>query len=170
VTRVPEENEMAIAMRPSSGTPAALSKLGGESGQGAVEFGMVVPFICVLVLVLVDFGKAMNYWLDLNHIASEGARKAAVNTFPTAAEYQTYLRNRLETTELKTGGTESIPTAATISICLPEGGDVGDPVTVRVAVDYRWIPFMSHTDWKLRGTATMRLEQKADYSAVGTCT
>jgi Flp pilus assembly protein TadG len=162
---------MAIAVRRSSGTPAAArSKLGGESGQGAVEFGMVVPFLCVLVLVLVDFGKAMNYWLDLNHVASEGARRAAVNAFATSGEYQTYMRNRLETIELRTGGTESIPTAATISICLPEGGDVGDPVTVRVAVSYRWIPFIGHTDWNLHGTATMRLEQQADYSAVGTCT
>ena len=160
---------MPFALRRAPGTPAVISKVRGESGQSAVEFALVVPILCVIVLAMVDFGKAMNYWLDLNHIASEGARKAAVNTFPTAGEYQTYLRSRLETTELKTGGTESIPTAATISICLPDGGDVGDPVTVRVAVDYRWIPFMSHTDWKLRGTATMRLEQKAAYSAVGTC-
>jgi TadE-like protein len=162
---------MAIAMRRSSGTPApGLSKLGGESGQAAVEFGLVVPLLCVLVLALVDFGKAMNYWLDLNHVASETARKAAVNAYPTSGEYQTLARNRLETTELRTGGTESIPTATTISICLPEGGEVGDPVTVQLAVGYRWIPFIGATDWNLRGTATMRLEQKADYSAVGTCT
>jgi len=131
---------------------------------------MVVPFLCVLVLVLVDFGKAMNYWLDLNHVASEGARKAAVNVYPTASEYQTYVRDRLETTELRTGGTNSIPTGATISICLPDGGDVGDPVTVQVAVGFHWLPFISSTDWNIKGTATMRLEQQADFSAVGTCT
>ena len=34
----------------------------------------------------------MNYWLDLNHVASEGARKAAVNTFATYGEYDTYIR------------------------------------------------------------------------------
>ena len=150
-------------------TPAARRSLRSESGQSAVEFGMVVPFLCVLVLALVDFGKAMNYWLDLNHVASEGARKAAVNTFPTAAEYQTYVRDRLETTELRAGGTNSIPTGATVSICLPEGSDVGDPVTVQVAVGYRWIPFISGTQWSLKGTATMRLEQPADFSPVGTC-
>ena len=131
---------------------------------------MVVPLLCMLVLVLVDFGKAMNYWLDLNHVAAEGARKAAVNRFPTAGEYQTYIRARLETTELKNGGTASIPAGATIAICLPEGGDVGDPVTVQVAVDYDWIPFISSDTFSVRGTATMRLEQQADFSAVGTCT
>lgn len=156
-------------VRRSSAASAARSRLRGESGQAAVEFGLVVPFLCVLVLVLVDFGKAMNYWLDLNHVASEGARKAAVNTYPTAAQYETYIRDRLETGELKTGGTGSVPAAATIAICLPEGGDVGDPVTVQVAVGYKWIPFIGGTTWSIRGTATMRLEQQADYSGIGTC-
>lgn len=160
---------MVPLRRRLSGTPAARRSVRGESGQSAVEFGMVVPFLCVLVLALVDFGKAMNYWLDLNHVASEGARKAAVNTFPTAAEYQTYVRDRLETTELRSGGTNSIPTGATVSICLPEGSDVGDSVTVQVEVGYRWIPFIGGTDWNLKGTATMRLEQPADFSPVGTC-
>lgn len=161
---------MRFAMRRSSGTRSARRpRLGGESGQAAVEFAMVVPFLCLLVLVLVDFGKAMNYWLDLNHVASEGARKAAVNMYPTAGEYQTYIRNRLETTELKAGGTDAIPAGATIAICLPEGGDVGDPVTVQISVGYQWIPFIDSTDWQIRGTATMRLEQKASFSGVGTC-
>ena len=161
---------MRFAMRRSSGTPSARRSMpGSESGQAVVEFAMVVPILCVLVLVLVDFGKAMNYWLDLNHVASEGARKAAVNMYPTAGEYQTYIRDRLETTELKAGGTDSIPAGATIAICLPEGGDVGDPVTVQVSVGYQWIPFIDSTDWQIRGTATMRLEQKASFSGVGTC-
>jgi hypothetical protein len=135
-----------------------------------VEFALVVPLLCVLVLVFVDFGKAMNYWLNLNHIASEGARKAAVNRFATAGEYQSYLRDRLETGELRSGGTDSVPDAAEIAICLPEGGDVGDPVTVQVTVDYDWIPFIDAANFSIKGSATMRLEQQADYSAVGTCT
>ena len=71
---------MPFALRRSSGTPAVISKVRGESGQSAVEFALVVPILCVIVLAMVDFGKAMNYWLDLNHVASETVRKAAVNT------------------------------------------------------------------------------------------
>jgi Flp pilus assembly protein TadG len=162
--------KMGAAKQPS-GTPSPfLSRLRGESGQGVVEFGMVVPLLCVLVLVFVDFGKAMNYWLDLNHVAMEGARRAAVNQYPTAGEYQTYVRDRLETEELKSGGTGSVPSAAEVAICLPEGSDVGDPVTVQVKVDYDWIPFIATGVFGIKGTATMRLEQKADFSGVGTCT
>ena len=134
----------------------------GESGQAAVEFALVVPLLCLIII-----GKDMNYWLDLNHVASEGARKAAVNTFPSDADYVTYVRGRLETGELRTGGTTSIPTASTINICLPEGSDVGDPVTVQVAVGYS-LPFIG-TAVTLRGRATMRLEQRADFAGGGAC-
>jgi Flp pilus assembly protein TadG len=142
-------------------------RLRSERGQAAVEFAMVVPLLCLIIVAILHFGKVMNYWLDLNHVASEGARKAAVNTFTSDGAYETYLRNRLETAELRTGGTSSIPAASTINVCLPEGGDVGDPVTVQVAAAYS-MPLIGKTI-TLRGRATMRLEQPADFAGSGTC-
>ena len=141
---------------------------GSESGQAAVEFALVVPLLCLIIIAILHFGKVMNYWLDLNHVASEGARKAAVNAFASDGAYDAYIRSRLETGELRTGGTTSIPAAATVAVCLPEGSEVGDPVTVQVAVDYS-LPFIGKTVG-LRGTATMRLEQPADYAGGGACT
>lgn len=126
-----------------------------------------MPLLCLIIIGIFHFGKVMNYWLDLNHVASEGARKAAVNTFGSDAEYDTYVRSRLETGELRGGGTTSIPAPATIAVCLPEGGDVGDPVTVQVAAGYS-LPFGATIT--LRGTATMRLEQQADFAGGGACT
>jgi Flp pilus assembly protein TadG len=128
---------------------------------------MVVPLLCVIIIAILHFGKVMNYWLDLNHVASEGARKASVNRYATDAEYETYLRGRLETTELRTGGTTSIPNPAAIAVCLPEGPDVGDPVSVQVTADYS-LPFIGMTI-TLRGRATMRLEQHADFAGAGVC-
>jgi len=142
--------------------------LRSDSGQAAVEFALVVPLLCLIIIAILHFGKVMNYWLDLNHVASEGARKAAVNAFTSDGGYETYIRGRLETGELRTGGTTSIPSAATVAVCLLEGGDVGDPVTVQVAVGYS-LPFIGVTV-PLRGTATMRLEQPADYAGGGACT
>jgi hypothetical protein len=155
-----------------AGATRSLNARGGslksESGQSAVEFAMVVPLLCLVIIAILHFGKVMNYWLDLNHVASEGARKAAVNTFTADGGYETYIRGRLETDELRTGGTTSIPSPATVAVCLPEGGDVGDPVTVQVAVAYS-LPFIGKTV-NLRGTATMRLEQQADFAGGGACT
>jgi Flp pilus assembly protein TadG len=143
-------------------------RFGSEGGQAVVEFALVVPLLLLVIIAILHFGKVMNYWLDLNHVASEGARKAAVNTFSSDAEYETYIRSRLETGELRTGGTTSIPSPATIAVCLPEGSDVGDPVTVQVAVNYS-LPFIGSAV-ALRGTATMRLEQPAEYAGSGACT
>jgi hypothetical protein len=128
---------------------------------------MVVPLLCLIIIGILHFGKVMNYWLDLNHVASEGARKAAVNAYASDGEYDSYVRSRLETAELRAGGTTSIPSPSTINVCLPEGGDVGDPVTVQVAADYS-LPFIGKTI-TLRGKATMRMEQPADFAGTGTC-
>jgi Flp pilus assembly pilin Flp len=143
-------------------------RLRGEQGQAAVEFAMVVPLLCVIIIAIFHFGKVMNYWLDLNHVASEGARKAAVNGLASDAAYDTWIRGRLETTELRDGGSTSIPSPSEVEICLPEGGDVGDPVTVQVAADYS-LPFIGRTI-TLRGRATMRMEQPADFAGAGACT
>lgn len=169
----------ALRQRGVAGTPAAfrgrgprrIPRLGNERGQAVVEFALVVPLLCLLALMLVDFAKGMNYWLDLNHVASDGARKVAVAKYDTFAEYEAYIRSRLETNELKAGGTDSIPTAPAVSICMPDGTDVGDPVTVQVDVDYHWIPFIGGPSWSIKGSATMRLEQQAKAGASGgTCT
>ncbi len=162
---VRELREPSLEGAPSS---RRRGRLRGEGGQAAVEFALVVPLLCLIIIAILHFGKVMNYWLDLNHVASEGARKAAVNTFANDAQYDTYIRGRLETAELRTGGTTSIPTASTVAVCLPEGSDVGDPVTVQVAVGYS-LPFIG-TAVTLRGRATMRLDQQADYAGAGVCT
>jgi len=145
----------------------ARRRLRSERGQAAVEFAMVVPLLCVMIIGIFHFGKVMNYWLDLNHVASEGARKAAVNGFATDGAYGTWVRSRLETAELRNGGSSSIPSQSTIDVCLPEGGDVGDPVTVQVAAGYS-LPFIGKTI-TLRGSATMRMEQPAEFAGAGAC-
>jgi Flp pilus assembly pilin Flp len=132
-----------------------------EDGQAVVEFAIVVPLIAAVVLILVDFGKAMNYWLDLTQVANEGARLAAVDRLESADE----LTLRLKTSELQSGGTESMPAPATPQVCVIGSGEVGDPVKVEMTSDYHWvsfpgwIPVVGGGVWKIKGSATMRLEQ-----------
>jgi Flp pilus assembly protein TadG len=141
-----------------------------ESGQSVVEFALVVPLICVIVLILVDFGKAMSYWLDVTQVANEGARLAAVNG-PVTPDV---IRARLKTTELRTGGGDSIASPADVAICYG-AGQVGDPVTVTVSTGYHWVSFPSWVPiagggiMNIRGKATMRLEQQPTYAQAGSC-
>ena len=47
-----------------------------------VEMALVMPILLFLALGIVDFGRAINYWNDVNQIAADGARFAAVNKNP----------------------------------------------------------------------------------------
>jgi hypothetical protein len=133
----------------------------GESGQGIVEFALVVPFICVLVLVLVDFGKAMNYWLDLNRVANEVARVEAVNSPVTESS----IRGRLLSTELRGD--------ACVNVAFPDGRDVGDRVDVELTSDYHWFDVPGWIPLggilTIKGRATMRLEQLATNPELHVC-
>lgn len=159
---------MSTQARPSAAASPSRRNLRHESGQSVVEFAMVVPLICAIVLILVDFGKAMNYWLDLTRVANEGARLAAVNSPVTADS----IRARLLSNELRNGGSDSVVAPADVDISVG-GCNVGDPVTVEVSSDYHWVSF---PDWipisgggilKIKGKATMRLEQRPTAIGVG---
>ncbi len=126
---------------------------------------MVVPLLCALVLVLVDFGKAMNYWLDVTHVANQVARQAAVNS-PDLTTLSAECA-QLETKELRSGSSLVDPTSITTSY--PEGATVGKPVKVEVAANYKFIPFIGKT-WTIKGSATMRLEHDpTNVPASGSC-
>jgi Flp pilus assembly pilin Flp len=59
-------------------------RLRDENGQSFVEFTLLVPIALVLILGVVDLGRATSYWLDSSHLANEGARAAAVQSCPSA--------------------------------------------------------------------------------------
>ena len=48
--------------------------LGDERGVALVEFALVLPLLLVLLLGMIDVGKAVNYWNDETHLANEAAR------------------------------------------------------------------------------------------------
>src|SRR6059058_608005 len=50
-----------------------------EDGQAVLEFALVLPLLAALVLIFVQFGKAVYFDINLTHLASEGVRVAVVN-------------------------------------------------------------------------------------------
>jgi Flp pilus assembly protein TadG len=56
----------------------------GERGQGLVEFVLVLPLLCLIILAIVQFGVLWNNYETLTAATREGARKAAVSR--TAAD------------------------------------------------------------------------------------
>ena len=145
-----------------------------ESGQAAVEFAMLLPFLCALVLLLIDFGKAMGYWINATQVANEGARYASVNA--PGPTIQQYIDEALFP-ELKTNTSPNVGphAAAQVSICLPDGSDPGGRVTVKVSSAYRLtvLPFLGGAftlaNIPINTSATMRLEKKATFTELN-CT
>ena len=53
-----------------------------ERGQALVEFALIAPLFLVIVVGIIQFGIGLNYWLDLNRIANQGARWGVVDKYP----------------------------------------------------------------------------------------
>jgi Flp pilus assembly protein TadG len=144
---------------------------GSESGVAIVEFALVLPLLMLIVVVIFDFGRALNYWVDTTHLASEGARLAAVDRVPDGGSLQAYIRSKADTAELRDGGSQSI--AGQLEVCVTPSGDaVGDPVEVEVRTTYNWIPLISNVvplapSTTITGKATMRREREADVVSEG---
>jgi hypothetical protein len=148
------------------------SRLRGERGQGTVEFAMVLPLLGVLIFVLIDFGKALYYYIDLTHVANEGARIASVSqkVMPNGGtSLGGYLCNQLgdSKSELRTGST-NVDHAEEL-VTYDSGQTTGDPVKVDVSTTYHWIPWTGIGDMDITGSATMRIENPtaatgADYT------
>jgi Flp pilus assembly protein TadG len=151
-----------------------------ERGTALVEFALVLPILLLLLLGMLDFGKAFNYWNDETHLAAEGARWAVVNSNPAGggSSLQQYIQQQADTTQLRS--------TATVCISFPTNpdtgtsGHVGDPVSVTVKSTYTWLPFISarariSPSTVIQGTAIMRLEAPpSNYSTgsggTGSCT
>ena len=158
-----------------------LSRLQDDRGAALAELALVLPLVLVLILGMLDFGKAFNEWIDETHLANEGARLAAVNYKPDAG-YGTcpgtdptgglgcYIQRDSTTGELLSGrkGDHYAPTQVGAKVCIsfPDVGHtnplVGDPVQVVVTVNYRWLNYLhswtGQVQTPITGRATMRLE------------
>src|SRR5919204_4685411 len=152
-------------------------RLREERGVALVELALVLPLVMVLLLGMLDFGKAFNEWIDETHLANEGARLAAVgypvagctNANPNVCLAQ-YIRDGADISELKTGRSSSpysaAQSAAQVCISYPTNpstntaGLVGDHVQVSVHADYHWLNYLvskiSLGTTPITGQATMR--------------
>ncbi|RZU66668.1 TadE-like protein [Microterricola gilva] len=56
-----------------------------ERGAAAIEFALILPILLVLVLGIVEFGRAYNVQISLSNAAREGARSMAIHNSVTDA-------------------------------------------------------------------------------------
>lgn len=51
-----------------------------ERGAVAVEFALLIPILIMILLGIMEFGRAYNVQMSLTNAAREGARSVAINT------------------------------------------------------------------------------------------
>ena len=71
-------------MRLRDWTAARRYRQDPESGQATTEFALLLPVFLILVVGIINFGIGLNFWLDMQRIANQGARWAVVETTATA--------------------------------------------------------------------------------------
>jgi Flp pilus assembly protein TadG len=134
-------------------------RLGNDRGQATVEFALILPVLLLLVLGILEFGRAWN----LAQIATDAVREStrrcvlADNTTYTAAWVDVDIRNRMAAAGVPTsaGTVEmSSPGAAAGTEC--ENSD--QPVTITLRIPYSWMFFRLLPPITLTSSFTMRNE------------
>lgn len=140
------------------------SKSRHEEGQALVEFALVIPLILLLILGVVDFGRAYNYKNDITSLANQAARFAEVNACSPCSgqSIEAYIKAQADSSELQNGSSGSfgiVPPGATISFCFPAGstGQVGDSLMAKAAASYNWLPYLHLAPITIQSTVTVRI-------------
>ena len=137
-----------------------------ESGQAIVEFALILFPLLLLVAGIIYFGIGLNYWLDMQRIANQGARFASVNCGQTATSPVTpnpcgtpVSDTSLQTTLKDEALTSGLNSAVTVVVCYPSGtGQVGEPVKVKLEAPFTFPGIVPLGTITLRASATMRVE------------
>jgi PKD repeat protein len=128
-----------MLIRPSERPPVPRRR-GRISGQGLVEFALVLPVLLLLMMVALDFGRVYLGWVNLQNMARIAANYAANNASgfetsdaATLALYQQTIRNDAIANNCRmplVAGKENAP-APVFS-----GYDVGDTATVSLTCSF----------------------------------
>lgn len=114
-----------------------------DRGATALEFGIVVPILILLLLGIVEFGVVFQHKLALTHAAREGARMASVNKWNEAS--------------VKQAAFPIVPTV-TVTPNPPSTAAMGTPITVVLTYNYDWKLLPIPGTIQLQSRAVMRRE------------
>ena len=133
-----------------------------EGGQALVEFALIMPFLLLLLVGIVEFGRGWNLHQVVTDAAREGARKAVIydNTNTITVDSIT---NTMKAALASAG----VDTSRADIIIDPGAWNApsGQPTTVSITLPYRLIFFGALKQWttgqstvSLRSSFTMRNE------------
>jgi len=148
-------------------------RFAAQAGQTLVEFALILPILLLVVLGIIDLGKALGYKNDETNLANQAARLATVNQCPGGCNsIENWIRNQAPSNELRDGGgsIEGRGLQNGVTLSFPDQGPlnhcVGDSVKATVTVTYNWLRFLRGVlpvnGTHITASATMRLEKSYD--------
>jgi len=132
-----------------------IRRLGRDArGQALVEFALLLPVLLLLVLGIVELGRAWNLAQMMSDVAREGARRAVIAD-PTITEQSVkdFMAGKLETAGVPAG-------AMTIDFSKAGANwhSAGDQVAT-IRIPYQWMFFgRAFPTITLTSSFTMRME------------
>ena len=130
-----------------------------ERGVALIEFALVLPLLLLLVLGIVDFGKAFAYKNDETHLANQAARYAAVNSCSACGvqTINTFIKNEAETAELR----NNMTVAVAFTGFGAKNHCIGSPIKVTLQYHYDFFKFLKIAPLgvMIGGSSSMRLEK-----------
>ena len=118
------------AAEPPTGAMDVSSR--NRAGQSLAEFALVVPVLMLILLIVVDFGRAYMGWVQLNNAARVGANYAGANptaSFGPGSQYATLIANDASGANCRLPTTLPGPT-------FPNGTALGDEARVDLTCDF----------------------------------
>lgn len=107
-----------------------------QRGATLVEFALVAPVLILVLVVCLDFARALNAYVTVASASREGARYATVHPTAPPAEIRSYVASRVV----------PLNTDPSVLIVVPTSAPINDhwtsaaprPVSTTVTVRYRW--------------------------------
>lgn len=118
-----------------------------DRGAAAVEFGLIVPIMMLIVFATIDFGRLLNDRIALTQAAREGARTAAVGGS------QSDVDDRVKLAAGSLGGL----TITWDGPC-PDGAPATATVTVTVEYRFSYVVLPGMSDTTLTGKGVMQCQ------------
>lgn len=110
-----------------------------EGGQAAVEFALVLPFLLIMLVGIVEFGRAWNQHQVITDAARETARRACLADVITQADAEKVANDAMAAAGIDYS-------RATIGIVNLDG-DSNSIVTVSIDLRYRFTFFAPLVAW-----------------------
>jgi Flp pilus assembly protein TadG len=124
-----------------------------EGGQATVEFALILPLLLLLLLGIIEFGKAWNIAQIATDAVREGTRKCVIadNTVFTNAWVETDIKNMM--------ARAGVPTAVSDVQITGECDGTTEAVTITLTIPYRWMFFsVALRPIDIKSSFTMRNE------------